>query len=288
MSTWSDTIPTEAVDDVAYLSRSINRIRILDALTNGPYSRRKLAESTETSRTTLDRIVNELEERGWAERTPDGDYVGTAAGTRLMEEVRPFVDSVEAVRRLDEAVAWLPSDELTVGLEHFRSAKVRRPEQDDPMATVDYFVDLLRDITEFRVLAHLAPPAPLARVMRDRLEAERLTAEYVLTAELVGYLGERPDRRERWRDVVEGGADVFRVEGPIPCNLLIFDDVVFIKKSGPGPIQDSYGAPIRSENETVRSWAHGLIDRYRDDAVRVDGGAFAEGAAVPRADVTDE
>lgn len=282
-----DSIPTEALEDVAYLSRSANRVRILDVLTTGPYSRRELAELTETSRTTLDRIVNELEERGWAERTTDGDYVGTPAGTHLMGQVRPFIDSVEAIRRLDEAVAWLPADELSIGLHHFSDAVVLRPEQDDPMETIDYFVDLLGEITGLRVLTHLAPPTPLARTMRDRIAAGQLTAEYVLTDDLIGYLRGRPERRERWREIVEGGADVFQVRSSIPCNLLIFDDVVLIKKSGPGSIEESYGVPIRSENEGVRSWAHDLIDRWRADATRVDAGAFAE-AAVPRAESADE
>lgn len=280
-----DTIPTEALEDVAYLSRSTNRIRILDALTEKPSSRRNLVEVTETSRTTLDRIVNELEQRGWAERTNDGNYVGTPAGTHLMEEVRPFVDSVEAIRRLDETVAWLPADELTIGLHHFSDAEVLRPENDDPSETVDHLFDLFREIAEFRVLAHLVSPTSLTRVMRERIAAGELTADCVLTDEHVEYLLERPDRRARWRDMIERGADVFRVQGPIPCNMLIFDDTLFIKKSGPGPIEDTYGVPIRSENPAVRSWAHDLIDRWRDDATRLDAETFAEEPAASRTDV---
>lgn len=63
MLTRNDTVPIEALEDIAYLLRSPNRVRILDALTRDPYSRRELGEQTGTSRTTLDRIVNELEER---------------------------------------------------------------------------------------------------------------------------------------------------------------------------------------------------------------------------------
>lgn len=287
MLTRNDTVPIEALEDIAYLSRSPNRVRILDALTRDSYSRRELGEQTGTARTTLDRIVNELEERGWAHRTREGNYVGTPTGRHLMAQVRPFVDSVEAIRRLDETVAWLPADELSIELHHFGDASVLRPEQDDPMETVDYFVDLIRDTADFRVLTHLAPPAPLAGAMRDRIVTGRLTAEYVLTDELIDYLREQPERRGRWRDIIQGDADVFRDEGPLPCNLWIFDDIVLIKKSGPEPIQDSYGVPIQSENETVRSWAHDLIDRRRADATRVGAETFAEDLGAPRVESGD-
>ena len=276
----NDAFPIEALEDVEYLSRSPNRVMILGTLTKGPYSRRDLAELTEISRTTLDRIINELEERGWVQRTNDGNYVGTPTGTHLMDQVRPFLDSVEAIRRLDEAVAWLPADELSIGLHHFSDASVLRPEQDDPMETVDYFTDLIRDTAEFRVLTHLAPPGPLSRTMRDRINAGQLNAEYVLTDELIKYLREQPERRERWRDIIEGGADVFGGQAPIPCNVWIFDEIVLIKKSSPEPIQDSYGVPIQSENETVRSWAYDLIDSHRADATHIDVETFVDEASV--------
>ena len=283
-----DTIPNEALEDVAYLSRSANRVKILAALTRGPYSRRDLAELTGASRTTLDRIVNELEERSWAKRTTDGDYTATPAGNHLMAQLTPFIESVEAIRRLDEAVAWLPADELSIGLHHFSDALVLRPEQDDPMETVDYFTDLIRDTAEFRVLTHLAPPAPLSRAMRDRITTGELNAEYVLTDELIDYLRGQPERRGRWRDILEGDADVVRGKGPIPCNVWIFDDIVLIKKSGPEPIEDSYGVPIKSENEAVRSWAHDLIERCRANATCVDAKTFADEPTISRAESEDE
>lgn len=280
MQNRNEAIPIEALEDIEYLSRSPNRVKILDTLTNGPYSRRNLADLTDVSRTTLDRIVNELEERGWVQRTNNGNYVGTPVGTHLMAQVRPFIDSVQAIRRLDEAVAWIPTDELSIGLHHFSDASVLRPEQDDPMETVDYFTDLIRETTEFRVLTHLAPPGPLARAMRDRIISGELNAEYVVTNELIEYLYDQPERRERWRDILNGGGTLVRIQGPIPCNLWIFDDNVLIKKSGPEPIEDSYGVPILSTNETVRSWAHNLVDTQQANATHVNIEIFEDESAV--------
>lgn len=272
-----DAVPTEALGDVAYLSRSANRVAILDALADGPAPRRELADTTGVSRTTLDRIVNELEDRGWAERTPDGDYVATPTGSHLLREFRPVVDAAEALRRLGDAVAWLPTDELDVRLGAFRDAEVRQPEMDDPVEAVEFMADLLRDTTEFRVLSHLTPPETLARVMHERVLAGALTTDGVVTDELVRYLGEDPTRRRRWREMLDAtGGTIVRVAGPLPCNAWILDDTVLVKQSGPGPIDDSYGAPIVSRNEDVVSWAHDLIDRYQAAGTPVDPAAFAE------------
>jgi len=280
MHTRGDAIPPDALDDVAYLSRSANRVAILDALTQGPYSRRRLTELTGASRTTLDRIVNELEDRGWAERTTDGDYIATPEGNYLMQQFRPFIDSVEAIRQLEGVVEWLPNDELDIGLQHFSDASVRWPAQDDPMETIDYFTDLIQDTTEFRVLANLAAPTPLAEAMRDRIVTGQLTAEYVVAEEIIEYIQMRPDRKTRWREMLESGASVFRHEGTIPCNMFIFDDTVLIKKGGTEPIAEGYGVPLESESETVLSWAHDLIDQHRNAAISVDTEAFAERSTV--------
>ncbi|PSP88696.1 hypothetical protein BRC78_05925 [Halobacteriales archaeon QH_8_68_33] len=280
MTSADDAIPEDALADIDYLSRSANRVAILNGLADGATTRRELADRTGVSRATLDRIVNEFEERGWAERTPDGEYVATAAGVHVVREFRPFVESVAAVERLGEAVAWLPTDELDIGLHEFGDATVRRPENDDPAEAVEFMTGLLRESDEFRTLNHLLPPGIFERVLHDQVVSGELSVEAVTTRDVVDYFVESPGRRERWRDVLEAGTPLFYRDPPIPCNLLLFDDLVLIKRSDTGPIDDSYGVPIVSENEAVLSWAHDLIDRYRADAVRVDTRTLTEvGAA---------
>lgn len=152
------------------------------------------------------------------------------------------------------------------------------------METIDYFTDLIRDTTEFRVLTNLAAPFPLAEAMRDRIVAGRLTAEYVIADEIIEYIRERPDRQTRWREMIEGGASVFRHDATMPCNMYIFDGTVFIKKGGVEPIEEGYAVPIQSENETVLAWAHDLIDQYRNAATRIDAEALAGASTVPETD----
>ncbi len=264
-------ISIDALEHIDYLSRSPNRVVILDALTEGPSSRRELEEVTGVSRTTLDRIINELESRGWAERTTDGTYGATSTGVHLMRQFRPFLDSVEALEQLEGAVEWLPCDELEIGLEHFDNASIRRPVAGDPVDGVEYMTRLVRDASEFRTLTHLVPPNSLLRALRDGVVSDRLTVEAVSSQEDTT---DQSSRKQLWRDMVEAGAEFYRCAGPLPCNLWIIDETVLIKQSRPGSIEESYGAPIVVTDSTVRSWAHDLIDRYRADAARIDAEIF--------------
>ncbi|ADB59912.1 putative transcriptional regulator, GntR family [Haloterrigena turkmenica DSM 5511] len=281
-------LPTRALEDIAYLSRSANRVVILTELTEGQYSRGTLANQTDVSRATLDRIINELEERGWAKRTTEGNYAATAHGQHLMRRFKPFIESVETLHRLDDVLTWLPIDELSIGLEHFNDAVVRRPESEDPVEAIGFINDLLGNTSEFRVLAHLAPPEPLGATLHERVTARQMTMNGVITDELVEFLGSTPKRAKRWRALVEAGSELRQHEGPIPCNLWIFDETVLIKKSGPEPIDESYGVPIVSENDTVRSWAHDLIDEWMNAASPIDASAFEADPTAPGADSSGE
>lgn len=269
MTVASDRVPDGALEDIAYLSRSDNRLVILTALTEGPHTRQELEEVTGVSRATIGRVVNEFEERHWANRTTEGDYVATPTGHHMATQFTPFAESIEAVRRLGEAVEWLPTDELSIGLHHFRDAVVKRPENNDPMEIIDYFTDQIRDASEVRVLTHFAPPEPFAKSMRDGFDTGRLNGTFVLTRELVEYLHSRSARLERWRANVEAGADVYQYDGDIPCNVLIIGDTVFVKSSRSDSVKLSYAEPIVSENEIVRSWANDLIDTYRNEANQI-------------------
>jgi predicted transcriptional regulator len=278
MSEDRDPLSEEALADIAYLGRSRNRVEILEAIVSRPHSPREIAEATGSARSTLERILAELEERGWAERTSEGKYKGTDAGEFVVDEFTPLIDTMEALRNLGDTVSWLPRDELSISISHFSDAIVRRP--DDPTEAVDYMTDVLRATEEFRVISHLIPPEPPSNAIHDGVAAGRMTVDYVITEDVIEFLSGHPERRERWVQTIEAGADLWAWEGPIPCNLWIFDDTVWIKKSRPGSIQDAYGVPIISDDDMVRSWGHDLIDRYRDAATPVDVEAFGETSPV--------
>lgn len=260
----------DALEDIAYLSRSENRVQILEALATGAYARRDLAEETETSRTTLGRILGEFEERGWAERTTDGTYAATRRGEHVAAEFRPLATALETIRGLGEAVACLPAEELSIGLHHFSDATVRRPSPNEPLEPGRYLVELLADASTMYTLTFVAPPSPVGKAMADGVSSGRLTAEHVLAGGLVEHLRDQPEGPPPWREYVEAGANVYRYEGHIPCNLFVVDERVLVFSDRPDVPQ-----AIESDDDAVRAWALDLVEGYRDDAERVEAEAFA-------------
>jgi|AntRauTorckE6833_2_1112554.scaffolds.fasta_scaffold05094_2 predicted transcriptional regulator len=272
-----DSFASEALEDVAYLARSENRVRILEALSQEPHSRRDLVDVTGVSSATVGRVLQELQSHGWAERTPRG-HLTTPAGDRIVAEFEPFLGAMNAIRHLGDAVEWIPTDELDIGLHHFSDVTVRRPDRYDPVDVSDFFIDLLEDAATIDALTHLVPIEAKETTMLDGVRTGRLTVDLVLTKGLLDYLRGRPGHRARWADLVESGATVYGYDDRIPCNLFVIDDFVILGKS-----HSDSGHPyafILSENPTIRAWAHDLVDRYRTAAERVDGRLTAEEFAV--------
>lgn len=267
-------LPEAALEDVAYLSRSANRVRILEALAAEPHARRDLMDSTGVSRTTLGRILNELAERGWTERLEDGRFAATRTGEHVATAFLPLVEAMAAVRALGEATAWLPESVHDVGLDAFRDATVHRPDPNAPLSFARELVDRIEDAGSVRVLSYLAPPEhSVAEVLHERIRDAGVTSELVLAGGLAGHLAEDPERRPRWRESIDAGADVYDYDGHIPCNLFVIDGTVLVVNADAddGPP----GAYVESDDPRVLEWADGLIVNHREDAERLDAAAFA-------------
>ncbi|OYR41327.1 hypothetical protein DJ82_06020 [Halorubrum sp. Ib24] len=264
-----DTFPEGALEDIAYLSRSKSRVTILAALAARPCTRRELEDATGIPRTTLDRTVNEFEERGWVVRTPDGNYGATPIGDRVAAESKNFVGAIRAIRTLGDAVAWLP-DGLAIGLRHFAEATVRRPEPNAMNAPTTFATKLMREATEFACLVNTLPSVGFEDAMVNGVLDGRLTTTHVITDGELAVLREDADRVSRWQTYVEAGANLYCYTGRIPCNLLVIDNTVLILDRQPEAVEG-----IESTNSVVRSWAQELISEHREDAERLDATAFA-------------
>lgn len=268
------------LSDIAYLARSANRVEILATLTTGPHTPRDVEAATDVSRSTLERILSELDERGWAERATAGGYTATTVGEYAVTEFAPLVESMATLRTLRDAVDWLPREELSIGLHHFSDATVRTPASNSVTAPAAYMTNLLREATEFSCLVRIAPPIGFEIAMRDRAVSGQLTTEHVITEDELAYIAEQSDRVRRWREYLETDVDVYCYDGDVPCNLFVIDETVLVADREP-----EVCAFIESENETVREWARDVIRTHRTEADRLQPSAF-RGAEPVTADRT--
>ncbi|SEO77821.1 IclR helix-turn-helix domain-containing protein [Halogranum amylolyticum] len=261
--------PDDALEDMAHLSRSANRLQLLKVIATGSYTPRILSESTDIPRSTLRRILTEMVERGWAERTADGEYVATRSGKYVSVETERYVRALDAIRTLGEAVSWLPEEELTIGLHHFSDATVRRPEPNAVGAGDTRLIDLFRVSDVFSCLVNTAPTVGLEQAMVESVVDGDLQTKHVITADELDVLRQDTDRSTRWKKYVGAGANLYCYDGSIPCILFIFDETVLIGNRRLESI-----AFVETENEVVRSWGHDLIEAYRKRSESLDTAAF--------------
>ena len=232
-----------------------------------------MAELTGASRFTLQRILSELEDREWVRRTSEGSYVTTPTGAHVVNELVPFVESMETIDELGEAVAALPIESLSVGIQHFRDATVIRPAPNDPNAPGAYFTTSIRETAELRYVVDLAAPLALEKAMRERVVGGVLQSEHVLTERLFRYNCRYPERAQTWKELTEGGADVYRYDGNISCNVFVLDETVLL---GETPPDGEECVLIETESEPVREWAHEFVKEHRAKADRLTGKEFTD------------
>jgi len=140
---------TEAIEDIAYLTRSVHRVEVLEALTEGPKYRSDLPALTGVSRSTIRRTIREFESRNWIRR--DGhQYETTQLGAIVSQALGELLARVELERSLREVWEWLPDERDGFTVEMCADAVVTVAEPTDPYAPISRFETLLEDTETFR------------------------------------------------------------------------------------------------------------------------------------------
>lgn len=282
--------PGEPLEVLAYLSRSAGRMTVLNTLTatDTPpgepapgFEPRDLRARTDISKATLNRVLTAFEERGWAERTVDGEYRATPLGMHLADEVGRLVRSVDAFGTLGEAAALLPRTELSIGGEHFADATVRKPSPGDPRFFGRYLGELLSETATFRAMSYVAAPAGIGPALEEGVgtadahpETLDIDAVLVLAERIIDSIEERPGAREDNLEMLEAGIRMYTHDGHLPCNLFVTDDTVVIENSQVDGVQN--GTVIETDDPTVHEWAVELFERYRSEGTEVTAADLAE------------
>lgn len=266
----------QALDPIAYLSRSENRLQVLESLTaditkpgqeTTGFEPRELRGVTNASEATVSRILSEFQERGWVERNTEGEYVSTPQAAHLANAFRPLIESVETIQTLGDVVAVIPIDELTIGLHHFHDATVVRYQPSD-QGVGQPLTEMYRSATAVDALTWYTPPLDVGLAMEEAAESRELGGVSVVTPSMIRSVADNPGGPPDWAEFIDSEQRPFYVyDGHLPCNLFISEDTVLIENSGVDGIR--IGTWLKSENETVRRWGLEVIDRYREQAEEV-------------------
>lgn len=262
-----------ALDDIRFLASSANRVRVLDALTDGPATRRDLQEATGTARSTAARVLNEAEARGWVS-SEGSRYRITPVGAAMLSAFTACAETTEGIGRLGEAIGWLPEPARTLDPRYLRDARITTPAEGNPTAPLDRGEELICAADEYRGLTRNSLPRYMEAI-RDLVGRDRLDFEGVVEAGFVEVLRDDPERAALW----DGVADRTRLyDGDVPINMHLVDGAVLIwlcDENGAGDDVVVKGL-LESEHPRVVSWAESYYEEYREAADPLDPATLPE------------
>jgi len=250
-----------ALAAIQFFANSANSIRVFEALVDGVTTSSTLAERTGASRSTVARILDEGESRGWVE-SEGSRYELTYMGQLMIEEFRAYRQTVQGIQQLGEVVNYLPEPAQELDIRHFRDADITVPTEDWPGAHFNRALELYRNGDTYRGLTQNAPNI-IVRTLADLVDQGRLELEGIIEAEFVEDLVDDPERAAPWHTFAD---QVWLYDGHIPFGMHIIDEMVVLWL---GYIEDNqWVGPglLETENPAVREWAESLYEEYRADA----------------------
>lgn len=250
------------LEPIAFLARSPNRMQVLTTLADDPRTREQLREELPVSRTTLARILNELEEREWVTRRGK-EYTTTRASEAILARFDPLLETVKGIQNLGEAIDWLPPPAHAIDLRHFTNAKVTTATDANPAAPFDRAYELIRAADRYRAVTNTAIPRYVVTLLERHNQGE-LDYEGVIAAEFIESLNDA-DRVESWEGLAATGR-TWVYDGQMPISMHIVDQTVLIwlGKAEQGELE-IYGL-LESDNAAVLSWAESLYQEYRTES----------------------
>jgi len=255
------------LDGIAFLARSETRVAVLRTVADREQTRGQLREDLSASRTTLARVLNELENRGWIRRTGSG-YQTTPAAEAILGRFVPLLETMQGLANLGEAVDWLPPVARDIDVRDLRDADITTATAGNPAEPFDRGLAVIREADRYRGLTATAIPR-YAEVIRDEFVVDRLDVEGVIEASFLAELHAQPERIPPWRDFARAGVK-YLSHSRVPVDMHVADETVLLWLGERDEHEFEVYGLMESRNPAVRSWAESLYDEYRRTAEPLD------------------
>lgn len=253
----------DTTEHIAFLARSTCRVQILKTLSEQEAAdKQRLRSVVAGSRTTLQRNLNALDDRGWITHTGT-TYSLTPSGELVIESFLPLITSVRAAMTLDGFLRWVPETDFDLDLHTLADATVIVADSANPYAPVNRHVAALEQSSHARLVLPVVGLQPLL-VTEDRVTAGELTMDCVVSESA----GETLRSDAQFLDSLRAHADSGNLEcrtvaDSVPYYLGVFDHCVQIG------VEDTDGMPralAETDAPPVREWATETFTRYKSRA----------------------
>lgn len=256
---------TAALDDIAFLANSENRVEVLRGLVKGPQSHDEIRDRIRASRVTTARILRELEEYGWIRRSGQECTI-SPTGEWVCDEFVGLLDEIKAERRLRESLQWMPPDLLTFDVRRLRDAEVIVLEASDATAIIRRVLDFRRSSDRIRGVTRIVAPVFIETDWESTVHGDT-HLEQVITPDVLDVIRNHSTSATQLREMLDEPEVHVSVCENIPISVGIYDGTVGID------LTDEKGvvkAGLVTEDHTVYEWAVDLFETCRADARSVD------------------
>lgn len=250
------------LEDVEYLARSPNRVRVLKAMDTDSYTRSELRELTGISQPTLGRILDGFERRGWI-RKSGTVYQRSRLGSLLADAFGHLLDTVETVQKLAELEERLPTERMDFDFRLFREATITTPHPPDVFAHLRRAEELVTPAAHTTWLTGNMYLDSIPK-QRELLFERNQTQEVIISQAALDVALSRPETVAMIRELLESGRiTVYRFDGTVPLSVGLADETALVV-----PYDDNNApcALIDTENDVIRDWVSEMLREYREQA----------------------
>lgn len=249
-----------------FLTRSDNRVTVLEALATGTVSTRsELQRETGISRSTLNRILGELEDQNLASKV-GYRYEVTLFGGFLAGRLRSVFDSVETILQLQRLLKQLSDTNPDSTFTDHTSSEILTPTSSDPVAPARRFADLLRAASHVRLLVPAVIPA-LSDVDSANGDGTQLFEVVIPHVAFEGAWDNSVASRRLRVLMKSGDVSVFSYEGDIDYVVGTIDKTAVVGLTDDAGTIQGY---IETSDNIDRSSTEAIVEAYQQHADRVE------------------
>ncbi|MFC3956842.1 helix-turn-helix transcriptional regulator [Halovivax cerinus] len=247
--------------DARLAVEAIKRADALAVLADGAVTRSELMDALGVSRTTVHRLVRDLEASEFVV-DDGGTYVLTGLGRTVQQATATYRETVAASRHLEPLLTALEDCDVDLDVTAFADARVTVPHSRDPYAPVHRFSELLGDTDSLRGFDTTSIAPTYADALRDQLD-DGLSIELIYEPVVLELLV------DQYADLAAVAFDqesiAVHVHEAIPFGLALFDDHV-----GVGAYDEETGQLlvfVDSDDPDAIAWGETLFEQFRDEAI---------------------
>ena len=254
-----------AIEDIEFLSSSRTRVNILKILNErGQLSNHELREQANSSRTTVQRNLESLVERGWVQNT-NRTYELTLPGETVADRFIELVETVQTENRLQPFLTWVDRSDLNLDIELLADAELLVAEPGNPWSMINRHVECLKGMDHCRGFLPFtglhASEAGHERVVNHGAESE-----LVVTPEIADIHFSNSAYKELTEEMVETGrSDYFVYDGELPYCLVLIDGIAQVVVAD----GDEPRAMLETDSEEVIDWAENKYESYKQQSEKV-------------------